>query len=37
MVVPPGVPIELWASGLAISAHDGDTLQTIATTYHVPL
>jgi hypothetical protein len=23
--------------GLAISAHAGDTLQTIATTYHVPL
>jgi hypothetical protein len=37
LVVPPGVPIELWDSGLAISAHDGDTLQTITTTYHVPL
>ena len=37
MVVPAGVPIELWDSGLAISAHAGDTLQTIATTYHVPL
>jgi LysM domain len=37
LVVPPGVPIELWGSGLAISAHVGDTLQTIATTYHVPL
>ena len=37
LVVPAGVPIELWDSGLAISAHDGDTLQTIATTYHVPL
>jgi LysM repeat protein len=34
---PPSVPIELWDSGLAISAHAGDTLQTIATTYHVPL
>jgi LysM domain len=37
LVVPPGVPIELWDSGLAISAHAGDTLQTIATTYHEPL
>jgi hypothetical protein len=37
LVVPPSVPIELWDSGLAISAHGGDTLQTIATTYHVPL
>jgi len=37
LVVPPSVPIELWDSGLPISAHAGDTLQTIATTYHVPL
>ncbi len=37
LVVPPGVPIELWDSALSISAHAGDTLQTIATTYHVPL
>jgi LysM repeat protein len=37
LVVPPNVPIELWDSGVAISAHSGDTLQTIATTYHVPL
>ena len=37
LVVPPSVPIELWDSGLAMSAHAGDTLQTIATTYHVPL
>jgi LysM domain len=37
LVVPPNVPIELWDSGIAISAHAGDTLQTIATTYHVPL
>jgi LysM domain len=37
LLVPPGVPIELWDSGLAISAQAGDTLQTIATTYHVPL
>jgi hypothetical protein len=37
LVVPPSVTIELWDSGLAISANAGDTLQTIATTYHVPL
>ena len=37
LVIPPGVPIELWDSGLAISAHAGDKQQTIATTYHVPL
>jgi hypothetical protein len=37
LVVPSGVAIELWDSGLAISANAGDTLQTIATTYHVPL
>ena len=37
LVVPPSVPIELWDSGLAISANGGDTLQTIAATYHVPL
>ena len=37
LAVPPSVPIELWDSGLAISAHAGDTLQTIATTYHLPL
>jgi LysM domain len=37
LVVPPNVPIELWDSGIAISAHAGDTLQTIATTYQVPL
>jgi LysM repeat protein len=37
LVVPANVPIELWDSGLPISAHAGDTLQTIATTYHVPL
>jgi LysM repeat protein len=35
--IPAGVPIELWDSGIAVSAHAGDTLQTIAATYHVPL
>jgi hypothetical protein len=37
LVVPANVPIELWDSGLPISAHAGDTLHTIATAYHVPL
>jgi len=37
LVVPPNVPIELWDGGLAISTQAGDTLQRIATTYHVPL
>jgi thioesterase domain-containing protein len=30
-------PIELWDSGVAISAHAGDTLQSLASGYHVPL
>jgi thioesterase domain-containing protein len=30
-------PIELWDSGTPISAHAGDTLQSLATEYHVPL
>jgi len=37
LVIPPGVPIDLWDSGMAVSAHAGDTLQTIATTNHAPL
>ena len=37
LVIPPTVPIDLWDSGVAVSAHAGDTLQTIATEYHVPL
>jgi LysM repeat protein len=37
LVVPANVPIELWDSGLPIAARAGDTLHTIATTYHVPL
>jgi len=35
--VPADASIELWDSGLAISAHAGDTLKAIAGTYHVPL
>jgi LysM domain len=30
-------PIELWDSGMPVSAHAGDTLQTLAAEYHVPL
>jgi thioesterase domain-containing protein len=29
--------IELWDSGVAISAHAGDTLQSLAAAYHVPV
>ena len=36
-VVPPGTPIELWDSGMPVFARPGDTLQTIAGLYHVPL
>jgi LysM domain len=37
IVIPPAVPIDLWDSGMAVEAHAGDTLQTIAAAYHVPL
>jgi len=30
-------PIELWDSGVAISTHAGDTLQSLAAAYHVPV
>jgi hypothetical protein len=29
-------PIELWDSGTPVSAHAGDTLQSLAVAYHVP-
>jgi LysM domain-containing protein len=35
--IPATASIELWDSGLAVSAHAGDTLPAIAATYHVPL
>jgi len=35
--IPATASIELWDSGLQVSAHAGDTLQTLAATYHVPL
>lgn len=34
--VPPDATIELWDSGIPVFAHPGDTLQTLATLYHVP-
>ncbi len=37
-LVPPAVgAIELWDSGEPVAAHAGDTLATVAATYHVPL
>jgi hypothetical protein len=36
-VVPPNSEIELWDSGIPVFARPGDTLQTIAALYHVPL
>jgi len=37
LVIPPSVAIELWDGGQAVAAHAGDTLQSLATAYHVPL
>ncbi len=37
LVPPPTGAIELWDSGMPVAAHAGDTLQTLAATYHVPL
>jgi Alpha/beta hydrolase family/LysM domain len=36
-VVPPHAPIELWDSGMAVFARPGDSMQSIAQAYHVPL
>jgi hypothetical protein len=35
--IPSTGSIELWDSGLPVSARAGDTLRTLAATYHVPL
>jgi hypothetical protein len=35
--VPSDATIELWDSGQPVAAHAGDTLKTVADTYHVPL
>jgi hypothetical protein len=34
--VPADAAIELWDSGLAVSAHAGDTVKSLAAAYHVP-
>jgi hypothetical protein len=36
-VIPADAAIELWDSGRTVAAHPGDTLETFATAYHVPL
>jgi hypothetical protein len=36
-VVPSNAAIELWDGGIPVFARPGDSLQTIAATYHVPL
>jgi hypothetical protein len=36
-VVPADADLELWDSGMAVYARQGDTLQTLAASYHVPL
>jgi pimeloyl-ACP methyl ester carboxylesterase len=36
-VVPADADIELWDSGMAVFAHPGDTMQSLATLYHVPM
>jgi hypothetical protein len=36
-VVPPKEETELWDSGMVVAARAGDTLQTLAAQYHVPL
>jgi hypothetical protein len=35
--VPADAQVELWDSGQPVAAHAGDSLRTIADTYHVPL
>jgi len=36
-VVPASAEIELWDSGMLVPARPGDTLQSIAASYHLPL
>src|SRR5581483_7051695 len=36
-IVPDKAPIDLWASGTSVFARPGDSLQSIATAYHVPM
>jgi hypothetical protein len=37
LVVPAKADIDLWDSGMAVFARPGDSLQSIAAAYHVPL
>ena len=37
LVVPPKEDVELWDSGAVVTAHAGDTLQTFAALYRLPL
>jgi hypothetical protein len=37
IVVPPKADVELWDSGAFVTAHAGDTLQTFALLYRLPL
>ena len=34
--IPADAAVELWDSGLPVQAHAGDTLKSMAATYHVP-
>src|SRR5579871_300871 len=36
-VVPPKADVELWDSGAVVTAHAGDTLQSVALLYRLPL
>jgi hypothetical protein len=36
-VVPADAAIELWDSGRSVTARSGDSLETLAAAYHVPL
>ena len=36
-IVPEQAPVDLWDSGTSVFARPGDSLQSIATAYHVPL
>ncbi len=36
-VIPADAPIELWDDGKPVAARSGDTLETLATAYHVPI
>jgi hypothetical protein len=36
-VVPADAKLDLWDSGMPVFAHVGDSLQTLASLYHVPI